>query len=114
LPGGADAADDTPRLLERMREMIHDAARKSERLSAAGERVSRAAERLVRSLEEEAGELAGLAARLTRPEAEGGPMRPADVPRTGLRLLATELEIEEGDRPANGESSEPQAREERP
>jgi hypothetical protein len=62
--GGEEAA----RLIERMREMIHDAARKSERLSAAGERVSRAAERLVRGIEEETSELAGLSARLSRPE----------------------------------------------
>jgi hypothetical protein len=41
VPSAFDAGDETPRLLERMREMIHDAARKSERLSAAGERVPR-------------------------------------------------------------------------
>ena len=52
------------RLLERVREMVQDAAAKGERLSAAGERASRAAERLVRRLEEEAGTLDGLAMRL--------------------------------------------------
>jgi hypothetical protein len=115
VPSGFDAADDTPRLLERMREMIHDAARKSERLSAAGERVSRAAERLVRALEEEASELAGLSARLTRPGADGI-MRP-EAARAGLRLLDSELEaddIEVRHSPGNEPGDPRPAREERP
>ena len=57
------------RLLERVKEMIQDAAQKGERLAAAGERVSRAAERLVRRLEEEVQELAGIVVRLSPPEA---------------------------------------------
>lgn len=114
LPAAVDNGDDTPRLLERIREMIHDAARKSERLSAAGERVSRAAERLVRALEEEAGELAGLAARLTRPGAFDEPAAGNDPSRGGLRLLATQIEVEEAERPAGDPTEPPQAREEHP
>jgi methyl-accepting chemotaxis protein len=101
IRGGEDAL----RLAERMREMIHDAARKSERLSSAGERVSRSAERLVRGIEEETSELAGLAARLDPPEpgapsstqsAEGA--APDDAPRTGgLRLLDHPTALPEAD-----------------
>jgi hypothetical protein len=106
LPAAPRGGEEAVRLLERMREMIHDAARKSERLSAAGERVSRAAERLVRGIEEETSELSGLAARLARPE-PGSATQPAprlepesadesvseDAPPTragGLRLLGHE------------------------
>ena len=114
LPVGGDSSDESSRLIERMREMIQDAARKSERLSAAGERVSRAAERLVRGLEEEASELAGLAARLTRPEAMTlAAARSGDPARAALRLLDTDVETDDlTERP---EASEPpQAREEHP
>jgi hypothetical protein len=114
LPMSGDSSDESSRLIERMREMIQDAARKSERLSAAGERVSRAAERLVRGLEEEASELSGLAARLTRPEAVTiGAARPGDPARAALRLLDTDIETDDlVERP---EASEPpQAREEHP
>ena len=52
------------RLLERVREMVQDAAAKGERLSATGEAASRAAERVVRTLEEEAATLSALAQRL--------------------------------------------------
>jgi len=113
LPVGADSGDETSRLIERMREMIQDAARKSERLSAAGERVSRAAERLVRGLEEEASELAGLTARLTRPEAAAiVAARPGDPARALLRLLDTDVETDDLERPETSEP--PQAREEHP
>ena len=81
------------RLLERVREMIQDAAAKGERLSATGERASRAAEHVVRMLEQEAGTLQALARRLGADEAvpggdaapEAGPLRPGD-----LRLLGPE------------------------
>ena len=81
------------RLLERVREMIQDAAAKGERLSATGERASRAAEHVVRMLEQEAGTLQALARRLGAGEAvpggdaapEAGPLRPGD-----LRLLGPE------------------------
>ena len=79
------------RLLERVREMVQDAAAKGERLSAAGERASRAAERLVRRLEEEAGTLEGLAMRLgaTAEELrEGGVERGAAAPPRGGRPAA--------------------------
>jgi methyl-accepting chemotaxis protein len=66
--GEVARTNEPSRLLERVREMIQDAAQKGERLSAAGERVSRAAERLVRRLEEEVQELAGMVVRLSPPE----------------------------------------------
>lgn len=85
------------RLLERVREMVQDAAAKGERLSAAGERASRAAERLVRRLEVEAGTLEELAMRLGATAAElleggggsgAGSPSPAGELRPGdLRLL---------------------------
>ncbi len=96
-PGAAQPGEVALRLLERVREMVQDAAAKGERLSAAGERASRAAERLVRRLEEEAGTLEGLATRLgataeelrkgaaepdARPASSAGEVRPGD-----LRLL---------------------------
>jgi hypothetical protein len=62
--GIAQPTEVTLRLLERVREMVQDAAAKGERLSAAEERASRAAERLVRRLEVEAETLEGLAMRL--------------------------------------------------
>jgi hypothetical protein len=96
-----------PRLLERVREMVQDAAQKGERLSAAGERVSRAAQRLVRRLEEEVQEMAGMVVRLSPPEARTttapgtppqsvhAPSAAADAESTpsrtpGLRLLGEE------------------------
>lgn len=80
------------RLLERVREMVQDAAAKGERLAAAEERASRAAERLARRLEEETGTLEGLAMRLgaTAEELrEGGVERGAATPPVAgdLRLL---------------------------
>lgn len=96
-PRAAQTTEVALRLLERVREMVQDAAAKGERLSASGERASRAAERLVRRLEEEAGALEGLAMRLgatadelregvAAPGAHGpssaGELRPGD-----LRLL---------------------------
>jgi methyl-accepting chemotaxis protein len=58
---------DTLRALDRVREMITDAARKAERLSAAGERASRAADRLVRRLDEDLRDVEGLVVRLLPP-----------------------------------------------
>ena len=90
-PPAAQPTEVTLRLLDRVREMVQDAAAKGERLSASGERASRAAERLVRRLEVEAGTLEGLAMRLGATavelrDAEPGPgtgdLRPGD-----LRLL---------------------------
>jgi hypothetical protein len=83
------------RLLERVREMVQDAAAKGERLAAAGERASRAAERLVRRLEEESGTLEDLAMRLgaTVDELREGRVVPgaAVPPAAGdLRLLGPE------------------------
>ncbi len=58
---------DMLRALDRVREMVTDAARKAERLSAAGERSSRAADRLVRRLEDEVRDVEGLVVRLSPP-----------------------------------------------
>jgi hypothetical protein len=58
--------------MERVREMIRDAAAKGERLSSAGERVSRAAARLQRRVESEATSVGQLAAAL---QLEGEPKR---------------------------------------
>jgi hypothetical protein len=96
--------------------MIADAARKGERLSAAGERASRAAQRLVRRLDDELREIDGLVVRLapvsepapappaTAPAA-AAPAAPADVPRPAaggtLRLLG---------RPEPGDEAGPRAR----
>jgi hypothetical protein len=120
LPAGPlTLGGDTERLLERVREMVSDAALKSERLSAAGERVSRAADKLVRELEQEQGELEGLEVRLTPPEVAPAPPRqvaapPAgDVPpRTGgLRLLGEEHLVRGDER---GDAARGGGREERP
>lgn len=102
-------AQDTLRIMERVREMVQDATRKGERLSAAGERASRAAQRLVRRLEEQAREIEGFATRLAGPEpalpeepravdpgAEPvAPRTPADIRR--LQLLETV-----GEEPSDG------------
>jgi hypothetical protein len=75
--------DDAARLLERVREMINDATRKGERLSASGERASRAAQRLSRRLDDEARELDGLIVRLApvnEPGAAPAPSAPAATP----------------------------------
>lgn len=80
--------DDAVRLLERVREMITDATRKGERLSASGERASRAAQRLSRRLEDESRELDGLMVRLA-PVGDAGtaaapaPATPVAAPPAG-------------------------------
>ena len=74
------------RLQERVREMIQDATRKGERVSAAGERASRAAERFMRRLEEELQEIEGLAVRL-------GPAGGAPAESRGGRLAAPEAPV---------------------
>jgi hypothetical protein len=99
-PSAAQPTEVARRLLDRVREMVQDAATKGERLSAAGERASRAAERLVRRLEEETGTLDELAIRLgaTAEELrEGGAAPGAHAPSSAgesrpgdLRLLGPE------------------------
>ncbi len=88
--------DEVVRLLERVREMIQDATRKGERLSAAGERASSAAERLVKTLEDETREMEGIVVRFgavgeepVAPAAEGEPGATAEPagPAGRLRLL---------------------------
>ncbi|MEO5617087.1 MAG: hypothetical protein ABIS67_04900, partial [Candidatus Eisenbacteria bacterium] len=61
----AELSDHSVRLLDRVREMVQDAAQKGERLSAAGERAARAADRLLRRLEDETRDVEGLMVRLS-------------------------------------------------
>lgn len=96
------ALDDAQRLLERVREMVQDAARKGERLSQTGERASRAAERLARRVDEEAAESEALALRLAPVEPAHAPLPPA----VELHLL--------DDAPADDEEQPGVPREERP
>lgn len=98
------AHDDAQRLLERVREMVQDAARKGERLSQAGERASRAAERLARRVDEEAAECEALALRLS--PAGVAPEEATVAPAIELRLLPGEAEP--------GESRSGRPSEERP
>jgi len=83
------ALDDAQRLLERVREMVQDAGRKGERLSAAGERASRAAERLARRIDDEASETEALLVRLT-PVGRTNAPAPHVAPPPDLRLLEEE------------------------
>ncbi len=100
----ARAGEQAVRLLERVREMVQDAAAKGERLSASSESVSRAAERLVRRLEEEIRELERLATGLGASEEDVHGTPPAPVP-TGwpgnLTLLGPE-DVAPGELPEDG------------
>jgi hypothetical protein len=80
-PVPATLPEEAARLLERVREMIADAAKKGERLSSAGERASRAAQRLVRRIDDELRELDGLVVRLS-PVSEGPAAPSAEPPRS--------------------------------
>jgi hypothetical protein len=105
---------DASRLLDRVREMVQDATRKGERLSATGEGASRAAEGLLRALEAETREMAGLMARLA-PVASSTPRpgpqdaRSGESTAQGLRLLdAEDLRSDRPDAPgAPGSAEEP-------
>jgi chromosome segregation ATPase len=96
-PRAAPLPDEAVRQLERVREMIGDAARKGERLSAAGERASRAAQRLVRRLDDELRDLDGLIVRLAPVDAvaPAAPARPTGT--TGAE--APEAEAPEAEAP---------------
>lgn len=61
--------EEAERLVERLRDLVLEAASTGERLSAAGERSSTSAERLVRRLGDTVGDLEGLVVRLSAPEA---------------------------------------------
>ena len=111
LPAPAPLAPDAARAVDRVREMIQDAARKSERLSAAGERASRAADRLVRRLDEEIRDLDGLVVRLSPPPAARG----AAASFTGTaQARAESFGIVELQRPEIESLERPERREERP
>lgn len=88
-PSGAAvrALEDARRLMERVREMIQDAMRKGERLSAAGERSSSAAQRLARRLDEQVREFEGLAVRLG---ASSGDEAGRSEPAATLRLIPSQ------------------------
>ena len=68
-PPAAAVMPAVPELLahwvERLREMVQDAARKGERMSESQEKVSSAVQRVSRRIEEEARDIEGLVARLT-------------------------------------------------
>ena len=91
--GPARVRQDVERLFERVREMVQDATRKGERLSAAGERASRAAEALLRTLESEAREMEGLVVRLT-------PVSPVALPVERPRLEPSPAASRSAERPA--------------
>ena len=85
-PAPARRSEEMDRILGRVREMVQDANRKGERLSAAGERASRAAEAVARRLEEELRDVEGLVMRLTPPGMAPEPtaqMRGQDPGRRG-------------------------------
>jgi chemotaxis protein histidine kinase CheA len=111
----AGTSQEALRLLERVREMVQDATRKGERLSATGERASRSAEAMLRALEAETREMAGLLARLA-PAGEApapgtrAPDAGASPGSRGLRLLGQEDLLREGRDPgwpAPGSAEEP-------
>jgi hypothetical protein len=111
-PLPARSSEELGRLLERVREMVHDATRKGERLSAAGERSSRAAETLLRHLESEAREMEGLLVRMSPVSSAPGEYTPRAMPPasggpTGLRLLSQNDLMAD-----DGEAREPEAGEE--
>jgi len=89
-PPAAEPPEAALRLLERVRQLVQDAAAKGERLSATGERASRAADRLLRRLEEESVVLERLARRFGASEddlhEEAGPAAD-ETPPGDVRLL---------------------------
>ncbi len=102
------ALEEVARLFDRVREMIQDATRKGERLSAAGERGSRAAEGLMRALETEAREMAGLMTRLTPIAQEPAGREPEAPPSPGgLKLLGQDVAPTREERRAEGRGEEP-------
>jgi hypothetical protein len=111
----APLPEDLLRLHERVREMVQDATRKGERVSAAAERASRSAERFMRRLEEELHEVEGLVVRLGPASASAATrgargLQGEERGRSGpLRLL----EPEAGERSEEGApGAEPPDREE--
>jgi hypothetical protein len=115
-PDQTPAEEDLPdatRVMERVREMIRDAAAKGERLSSAGERVSRAAAKLQRRVESEMSTLGQLTAAL---ETEGEPQRVLKAGSSHLRVLESPQEDDSpGGRPSEaGESTEPSRSSETP
>jgi hypothetical protein len=120
VPRAAAPTETALRLLDRVREMVQDAAAKGERLSASGERASRAAERLVRRLQEEQEALEGLATRLgataeeldesgaapgSPPSSAAGGSRPGD-----LRLLGPDSARPAAGEPAAGDDEDAEER----
>ena len=96
------AYDDSQRLLERVREMVQDAASKGERLSAAGERASRAADRLQRRVAEESSEAQALVVRM-EPVGLAAPaaheLRLLDDVRGDATAAAADSDLREEERP---------------
>jgi len=89
--------EDTQQLLGRVREMVQDAAQKSERLSATGESASRAAARLARELEDEVRDLEGLVVRLSPPGEDNTPDPQATVPQPTHEMPSDSIRFPEQD-----------------
>ncbi|HVP15292.1 MAG TPA: hypothetical protein VMS88_07095 [Terriglobales bacterium] len=92
-PPPAHPTEATLRSLERVNQLVQDAAAQGERLSAAGERASRGADRLVHRLEEEANVLEDLARRLGASHedlAEGAGGAAPEPPVGDVRMLGPE------------------------
>jgi hypothetical protein len=103
-PGPGQPSEAALRLLDRVREMVQDAAAKGEGLSATGERASRAAARLVRRLDDEAGGLERLAARMGVPEEDLRWTEPEAGSRTPPSFAGPSDTGEAAPRPADEES----------
>ena len=106
--GAAETAADASRLIQRIREMIRDAAAKGGRLSAAGERASRAAAKLQRRVESEAATIERLTAALiadAAPPASGPPS--ASAPLRMLERPASGAEGEETPHPHREQGETP-------
>jgi methyl-accepting chemotaxis protein len=79
--------DDLRRLLDRLREMAQDGARKSERVTRSTESASRAAQDVVHRLEEESADLEGVIVRLS-PASSEAQSRAGEMSRpAGLKVL---------------------------
>lgn len=93
--------------IERLREMVQDAARKGERLSESQERVSSAVQRVSRKLQDDVLDLEGLVARLTPMGSTSSAARPPQARDAAksrlLKLLESEGESPRRKDPTAGE-----------
>jgi hypothetical protein len=81
-------SDELRRLLDRLREMAQDGARKSERVTRSTERSSRAAQDVVRRIEEESADLEGVIVRLSPGSFDALESRLGETSRpSGLKVI---------------------------